>query len=105
MIAVVAVVVDVFKLTEEILVAVAEIQKSLLVKKYFHARIRSDNAGDIAVVISRADAAAEVGDKDPKRQIEMNEWSRGRSPKISAMVNKGIIKPLPYSQLPTGLKK
>lgn len=62
MIAAVGVVVDVFKATKEIFVAIAEIQKGLVVEEQFQAGVRAaDNAGDIAIVIDRADAATEIG--------------------------------------------
>ena len=61
MIAAVGVVVDVFKATKEIFVAIAEIQKGLVVEEQFQAGVRADNAGDIAIVIDRADAATQIG--------------------------------------------
>ena len=104
-IAAVGVVVDISKTTEEKLVAVAEIQKRLIVEKYFQAGVGTGNATGVAIVIDKADTTTDIGNEAAELKIVVDERCGCRGPEIAGIIDKVIIDSLSQSQFPTWSEK
>ena len=88
---------------EKDVVAVAEVQKGVIMNEKFDADLRSSGSGDVSIIPGCTDECAEVRNDDVgEPEVIIEEGSSGRQPKIAAIVDERRVDGLAKSELPAG---